>query len=136
MSPRFAGAATALVLLTACGADAPSATVKVGPSGTYALRTVSGAPLPYVSERSQMSVSEVIDESLTLGTVGDFVDTYHLRTTTNGVATTAPVTEVGTFTLSDVDITLRYPAGVRVSGTLRGDSLKVTDDGIALVYVR
>jgi hypothetical protein len=102
-------AAVAVLTLTACitdsvgivgtkvtgGDSSPASTSGVG--GTYTLRTVAGAPLPYTYAQSGADKSEFLDDVITLTDNGTWSELMHIRTTLSGVATVDAVTDAGTY---------------------------------------
>ena len=75
-------------------------------TGSYTLRTVNGAALPYTQSQSGTSKSEIVDDVITLFQGGTYAQTAHMRTTTNGAAVTSTVESAGSYQLLGTSITL------------------------------
>lgn len=63
--------------------------------GTYALQSINGAPLPSLVSESGSVKTELLDEAYVFAQGLVFNRVSHVRTTTNGQATTATVNQSG-----------------------------------------
>jgi hypothetical protein len=113
----------ALAFTAACGmgdATAPSATIE----GSYSLRTVNGASLPYSFSSGYMLMSE----TLTLRTDGTYDDVgrYDDGTTT---------TEIGYYTASNGAVTFHDQTdNIVYQGSISGNVLTEISGGFTAVY--
>jgi hypothetical protein len=120
-----------LVLLAACGDSTGPETIV----GTYSLRTVNGAGLPYVIAQAGADKDELIDDAFTLNEGGTWTESGHLRSTRSGVVTTQSVVASGTYTRTGTAITLT-DGSESTSGTVSAGTLTISDQGVSAVYVR
>ena len=128
----------ALTGFAACGGDSPTE-VKVSTEGSYTLRTVNGAPLPYLIPEATTATSkyEIMDATTTLNIGGTYTYFDHVRFTFNGKAEILSYMEAGTFTLSGTAINLRSnQGGALMSGTLGANTLTVVAQGTSYVYTK
>jgi hypothetical protein len=81
--------------------------------------------------------AEIVGDVYVISGTGSFTQTTTVRTTTNGVATTQSVADAGTYTLNGTAITVRYNSdGSTATGSWSGNTITVTQDGLAAVYTR
>jgi hypothetical protein len=124
-----------LALATACGGGDSTAP---GPSvaGVYTLRTMNGAPLPFVLYQSGADMYEILDDAITLNDGGTWSESGHDRTTISGTVTTSNVVEGGTYTVQGTAITLLSPTSGSITGALSSTSITLTGPGLVGVYTR
>jgi hypothetical protein len=124
------------LLAIACGSDsstAPGGTI----AGTWSLKTINGTSLPFVLAQTGTNKAEIVGDVYVISGTGSFTQTTTVRTTTNGVATTQSVADAGTYTLNGTAITVRYNSdGSTATGSWSGNTITVTQDGLAAVYTR
>lgn len=123
-------------VLAACGSD--SSTGPSGVVGTWSLQTVNGSALPFVVGQSGENKSELLADTIKLASAGGFIESSSFRTTLNGVVTLQTVADTGTYTLSGSTLTLSSTtsAGASGSGTVSGNTITATIQGLAFVYKR
>ena len=125
----------ALVTLAACGGDASTNTGPASVAGTYTLRTVNGAPLPFTLAQLGDDKYEVTADAITLKDGGIWTGAGTTRATESGRVSTTTVTSTGTYSLTGTAITI---TGVTESssGTVERGTLTVTQDGLLSVYTK
>jgi hypothetical protein len=124
-------AALAVLTLTACITDSVgiagtkvtggdnSAGSTAGVAGTYTMRTVGGAPLPYTYAQTGADKSEFLDDVMTLTASGTWSELMHVRTTVSGVVTVNAVTDGGTYVrVGTTGLTFNTPNNPDFSGIL------------------
>ena len=125
----------ALALAIACG-DGTSAPTSASVEGTWTLRTIGGARLPYVLDQAGADKIELLDASIVATSNGRFTTTSTERTTIAGQATSRAYDDGGSYTLRGEDVTFTFSSdGLAVRGVIRGDSLTF-NDGAPVVYRR
>ena len=126
--------------LIACGGDSTtSPTASIG--GTWSLRTVNGAPLPYVVLASGTDKEEIVSDVFTLTangvSGGAFTQLTTLRFTQNGQVTSQSIPDAGNYTLNGSAVTIQFNSdGSTVTGSWSGNTITITQDGFAGVYQR
>ena len=120
-----------LLLALACGGDATGPEDSV--AGTYSLRTVNGANLPYVVFQSGQDKSELTSDVLTL-TESSFTQLSTIRTTINGQVTTTTEADAGSFTRSGTAASFQFNSGTSGTGTIGGGQITVALSGFSFVY--
>ena len=132
---RYLSAALLLVAL-ACGSDkiaGPPTPASV--AGRYSLKTVNGAPLPFLIGQVGTSKSEVLADVLVLSANGTFLQTSTIRNTTDGVATTSSSSEPGTFTLTGSTAKFVFDIdGSFGTGTIADRTLTLSGNGFVTIY--
>ena len=123
-------------VLAACASD--SSTAPSGVVGPWSLQTVNGSALPFVVGQSGENKSELLADTIKLASAGGFIESSSFRTTLNGVVTLQTVADTGTYTLSGSTLTLSSTtsAGASGSGTVSGNTITATIQGLAFVYKR
>jgi hypothetical protein len=123
-------AAVAVLTLTACINDSigvvgtqatggGNLTPTTGAAGTYTLKTVAGAPLPYTYQQSGADKAEILDDVVTLTNAGTWSELLHERKTVSGVVTISAVTDAGTYVLvGTTGLTFSTPKHPDFSGVL------------------
>jgi hypothetical protein len=126
--------------IIACGgSDATTAPVTVDVSGTYTLRTVNGAALPFaLGVDASGAADALVDDAFTLTTNGSYIENGHESVTpTGGVATTQTVSDVGTYTFSNGVATLVSSEGIgTATATISGSTFTLVATGIVAVYTK
>jgi hypothetical protein len=135
-------AAIAVLTLTACitdsvgivgttvtgGGDPPSTT---GIAGTYTLKTVGGANLPFTMSQSGADKVELIDDTFTLTNANTWSEAWHERRTVSGVATVVARNDAGTFTRSSTgEMVFISPTSPTFTGTLSGTIMTLYAESI------
>ena len=129
-------ALVALVATAACKSDSPTEPLAGNLGGTYTLRTMNGASLPFTIVTHDTTVA--IDTDVIIMTdVGGWNEEVGYRQT---VGTAAPTNEKftlsGTWTRSGNSLNLRIPAGLLYVGTATDTSLSLSDGSFTYVFVR
>jgi hypothetical protein len=127
--------------LTACGGDSTSPAPSI--AGTWSLKTINGAALPFVIVASGTDKQELVSDVFTVtandASSGAFTQLTTVRFTQNGQVTTQTFPDAGTYTLNGTAVTFRFNSDGSVgTGSWSGNTITVTDteDGLALVYQR
>ncbi len=105
-------------------------------TGTYTLKTVNGAALPFVIFQGDGYKLEVLAASYVLAASGSFTNSASFRATEGGVATTSTETLTGRYTVSGTTVTFTDSDGDVLTGTISGNNLQFTEDGMTAVFVR
>ena len=135
MKPRLYGrlAIASLFAVLACGSDSTSPGNSV--AGTYTLRTVNGANLPFTIFQFGSDKTEIISESVVLTEAGRFTQTGTLRVTTSGIANTVPYSDAGSYTLNGTAGTFTFDSdGSSGTGTIVNGTITVAYAGNSFVY--
>ena len=122
-----------LMLVIACSDD--DITDSSTTTGSYSLRTVNGAALPYTITSGTSAGTVIIDEVMNLYQGGTFAGTRHFRATANGPIETR--SETGAYTLFGTSISFR----VNETGLTKiaiGDATRMTfvEQGITMVFTK
>ena len=127
-----------LVLATAvaCGGDSTSP-VTASIAGTYKLQTINGSPLPYIIVQSGTDKVEFLDDQVVINDGGTYTESGHVRTTTNGVATTESIVDAGTYVRTGTAITFHSTSdNTDTPGSINGNSITVVSTGLSAVYAK
>lgn len=131
MTRRLRLGLVVLLAIACSGDDIPAGASTT--TGTYSLRTVNGAALPYTVQTGPLAGTVIVDEVLKLYYGGTFSGARHSRTTASGSIETTATT--GTYSLLGNSITFRIneTGGTRVA---IGDGLVMTivEPGVSLRY--
>ncbi len=119
----------------ACGGDSTSPT-QASVAGTWNLKTVNGSGLPFTLQAANPKI-EYLNEQLIVSASGTFTQTANYRVTDNGVVSTQPIVDSGSYTLSGTAVTFRFNSdGSTGTGTVSSSNLTVAAGGYSLVYVK
>jgi hypothetical protein len=124
----------AFAALAACGGDSSTSPGVV--TGTYTLRSVNGAPLPFTVIQIGADKYEITSDVIILSEGGTFSESTNDRTTQNGVVTTSTITDGGTYSLTGTAISLVSAQSGTISGSVSNGTLTLTAEGLALVYTK
>ncbi len=120
----------ALVAASACNLD----TTSLNPStvgnlaGTYSLKTVNGAPLPFTFNPNDTTTVNIDTDVLTLAENGAWGETINYRQTVGSAATTnESSTLTGVWTISGDQVNFRTPGGLLYIGTATTTMLSLAD---------
>lgn len=120
--------------LAACGDDSPTDPTEAA-VGTYALVRVNGSTLPALVEQDATGKADVLSGTLTLRSDKSYTETFNVRfTPAAGAVQTFPVTENGTFTVTNSTVQFKDSDGLTYTGTLSGNSLSYNVEGFAVTY--
>lgn len=129
-------AAALIAVASACGGDSDGITEVASVSGTYSLQSVNGAPLPFVFFDDGEYKLEVTGASYTLTSTGTFSNTATYRETENGVISTSTETVMGSYSVSAGTVTFIDTDGETVTGSLSGNTLQFSEDGLTAVFAK
>jgi hypothetical protein len=128
---RFVGL---LALATALGCGGDSATnASDTVSGTYTLRTVNGAPLPFAILQIDSLKVEIISDAFTLTDNRTWTRVGANRTTDGSQVTNGAIADSGTYVLNGTKITVISSNG-STDGTVAGGKLTLTNDAVVALY--
>lgn len=122
------------VFTIACGDDeVGNPTVR----GDYALRTVNGAALPYVTTSAGNVKTELLDDVLSLYSGSTFSEVSHVRITTNGTVTTQTITETGTYAALGTGLLFSYnSARSSRQSVFNNRTLTFLEPGMTSAYIK
>lgn len=125
--------------LVGCGSDATSPSASI--AGTWSLKTVNGAALPFVILASGTDKEEIVSDVFTLtangASHGAFTQLSTYRLTQNGQVTSQSIPDAGTYTLNGSAVTLQFTSdGSSVTGSWSGNTITVGQSGVVGVYQR
>lgn len=125
---RLAAAAMALAAL-ACLEDYPTQVGTV--TGSYALRTVNGAALPYTAPGS---AAALVGDTITLYQGGTFV--WKTVTRPSGQSTDVLVTASGSYGLQGTSITFVFPlqGNEQRVAQINGNEMTFVEAGVTSIY--
>lgn len=122
----------ALLSAAACGSTSPA---DINVVGTYKLKTINGAPVPFVVVNNATAKLEFLDDQIILTQSGKYQQIGHSRTTEGGQVTTATITASGTYTRTANEIVLRDGIdNTATPGNILENALYVTHFGLAAAY--
>jgi hypothetical protein len=122
-----------LVLFGCSDSSAPVATLE----GTYDLKTVNGANLPYTTFETATQKDEVLGDVITASN-GSFEQFTSNRVTINGRITNGTSPNSGTYVIDGTTVTFLSP-GTPWSGTISGNTFTIeftVPNGGSGLYVR
>ena len=116
-----------------CGSDS------TGPDepdwvGSYALETVEGSALPVVLLQIGNDKIEVTTGSVTLNEDQTFSTNMTYRVTEAGSVSTGSDSQVGSFTKNGTALRFNYSDGTQDTGSLNGEILTLTSEGVTFVF--
>lgn len=105
--------------------------------GNWNLSTANGSAMPFLAGGSGANKTELTGAVLSVTATG-YTIIFSVRTTTNGVASTATSTDAGTYVVSGTTITLHstVDASVTPTGTISGNTLTLSVPGYVYVFTR
>lgn len=126
-------AALAVLTLTACINDSVGVVgtkvtgadpVSNGVAGSYTLRTVGGANLPFTMSQAGADKGELLDDVFTLTTTNGWSEVAHERYTIAGVVTLITRSDAGSYTRSSTgEINFTSPDVADFNGTVGGGTM-------------
>jgi len=123
----------AIAALVIAGCDSGVTGVK-SINGSWSLRTVNGAALPFTTSGSGTNKTEITSDVITLFEGFTYQEVIQKRVTTNGTATTASVTETGSFSTFGTSVTLQSNLPRERRGLIEGNSMTIVENGMVQVY--
>jgi hypothetical protein len=129
-------ALTLATVLAACGgSDKSTAPTTASVAGVWNLQTVNGNNLPYTVIAVGSDHIEVTSDVITASSNGTFSQVTTLRVTQSGQTQTQNQPDSGTWSLNGTAVTFTFQSdGSTGTGSLSGNTLTVTEGGLALVY--
>ncbi len=126
-------ALAALSMVASCG---DSVTGSSAVAGTYNLRTINGAVLPYVQQVNETKV-ELLSDQIVVSANGTFTSMSTFRSTTGTVVALSNGTDSGTYSVSGASIILKYKSdGSTSTGVIAGNDITLQEQGFVFVYSR
>ncbi|HVA58459.1 MAG: lipocalin family protein [Gemmatimonadaceae bacterium] len=126
--------------LTACVASTAPTHLSTPPAdivGTWSLKTVNGDSLPYTLSTTLGTTEKWLDEALILNSDGSTVQQGDVSYTSGAAVNTQNYLSAGTFTVTGSNITFEFGGGgSSATGSYSGNTLHMTAQGMALVYLR
>lgn len=128
----------ATLLVLGSGACGDGATAPSNVFGTYTLRTVFQLELPAVIVEIGTTIKiEITAGSLTLNEDSTCSQSRSLRQTDDGVVSTRVESFECTYTRIDGPLTLAFQGGGTMGfGTVEGSSIKLSQDGLSLLFTK
>ena len=119
--------------LAACGDDS-TGPGETNITGTYTLQTVGGSPLPATLDQRGADRLQITAGRTTLNQDRTFSQSLTLRITQSGAVTTTEFPLNGTYTQNNNAIIFRYNDGEEAAGSISGNTLTITDEGLVFVF--
>jgi hypothetical protein len=125
----------ALTLLSVAACGAATSPTDINVVGTYKLKTINGAPVPYVVVDNATAKLEFLDDQIILTESGKYQQIGHSRTTEGGKVTIATITYAGTWTRTANEIVFRDGIdNTATPGNVLEKSLYVSHFGLLAAY--
>ena len=118
--------------LVACGGDSTAPQPSIG--GTYNLRTINGANLPFTNFQSATEKDEIITDVIT-ASGGSFTELTTYRITVNGQVTSQTGSDAGSYVTTGTNVSWSLNSGSSGTGTISGNTFIMAFPGISLYYV-
>jgi hypothetical protein len=121
----------------ACSSDSSTNPTVESVVGAWNLTAINGTPLPFLLQTSNPKV-ELLTDQITFGSSGTFTEAYSLRfTSTTGEVTLEPGVDSGVWTLSGINLSLRYSSdGSLATATMSGDTFAFSGAGFTQTYAK
>jgi hypothetical protein len=121
-----------VALLAGCSSGVTGITTV---TGSWTLRTINNAALPYTISGSGANKTEVIDDVITLFEGFTYSETSHRRVTVDGQQSTVAVVDTGPYSLFGTSITLTPNSGALARrGLIEGNVMTIVEDGLVQDY--
>ncbi|MHB1073119.1 MAG: hypothetical protein ACYC3Q_09890 [Gemmatimonadaceae bacterium] len=136
---RTTAFAALAISLAACGNDSATGPSSNAVSGTYALQTVNGNPLPFTFTDPQSGTTVSLQSDVFVFSAnGTWTETAVARyTDQTGAVQTETLNESGTYQKNGTAITLRYSDFTNAgTGTIESNSLVLVLPGYSYSYTR
>jgi hypothetical protein len=126
---------TLMVVVAACGSDAPTQPTPASVVGTWHLQTVNGSALPYLMPQDDFEALELTSDVFTVDAKGTFTQVSQFRVTQDAQWSMESVADSGSYALNGATVTFTYESdGSTGIASLAGNTLTFSGAGIALVY--
>lgn len=126
----------ALAVAVACGSDSTTQPTVASVAGTWNLQSVNGSPLPFTLTQTGSDRLELLSDVVTANANGTYTEVAQFRTTVNGQSSTSTESDAGTFTLNGTAVSLTGTQTGNINGALSGNTLTLTEQGFAWVFVK
>ena len=126
----------ALAVAVACGSDSTTQPTIASVAGTWNLQSVNGSPLPFTLTQTGSDRLELLSGVVTANANGTYTEVAQFRTTVNGQSSTSTESDAGTFTLNGTAVSLTGTQTGNINGALSGNTLTLTEQGFAWVFVK
>lgn len=126
----------ALAVAVACGSDSTTQPTIASVAGTWNLQSVNGSPLPFTLTQTGSDRLELLSDVVTANANGTYTEVAQFRTTVNGQSSTSTESDAGTFTLNGTAVSLTGTQTGNINGALSGNTLTLTEQGFAWVFVK
>ena len=104
-------------------------------TGSWSLRTVNGAALPFTVSGSGANKTEITDDVITLFEGFTYQEVIQQRITTNGTAATTTITETGSFSTFGTSVTLNSNSRIDARrGLIEGNTMTIVENGMVQAY--
>jgi len=133
----FTMASAALLLVGAGCSDYSTGIFGANVTGTFALQTFNGSPLPAFFDRNTFQERDLVLETFTLYADGTYADDYRMRTITSSGSSDQDFEDRGVYQVNNTALTFRdSQTGNTFTGSLTGNTLTVTQFGDVYVFSR
>jgi hypothetical protein len=102
--------------------------------GTYSLKSVSGSPLPYQLPGAGPTRVHVLDDMIILTPSGTYSEVGHKLFTTGSSVSVATPVDAGNFRRRGDSVTMESLLIGTWTGTIKGSTLTLEQQGLTLVY--
>ena len=128
---------TALIVSLSLACLGEGVTGSSSVTGSYTLRTINGAPLPYTISGSGTTSTEIIRDVITLYQGNTYARSRDSRTTVNGQTTNESTAETGSYGLFGTSITFQNGVtGESTLGNINGNTMTIVKSGMTSVYTK
>lgn len=125
-----------LISTVGCGGSDSTSPATSSVVGTYALKSIDGLSLPYVTDLNSASKTEVLDATYSLNADGSYSQLVHYRMTTATSVTVTNAGDVGAYLSVNGALTLFSTTGLgQLNGSVGGGTLTIVASSV-LVYTR
>lgn len=120
--------------LVACGGDSTGPVTAI--DGTYDLKTVNGAILPFTFFEDATEKDEILSDVISASN-GAFTQLTTLRFTFDGqIGPPETFSDAGTYVISGTAVSFTFNSGSTGTGTISGNTFTVAEGGFSQVYLR
>ncbi len=127
----------ALIVASSVACSSGAVTGSSTITGTYRLRSINGAVLPYTTSTSGGATTEIVDDQITFDQSSTYSESGHTRTTANSQVTVSTNSQSGSYTLQGNAISLAAAnGGSGRSGTIINDRITFVEGGLTSVFTK
>jgi hypothetical protein len=120
--------------VTALSSGCTPVTSPLDLAGTYTLKTVNGAVLPYQIPQVGPTSVVALNDEFTLTPDGTYAESGQEQVTTAGIVSISPLIDAGDFTRRNDALTLESLLFGARPATVSGTTLTLVQNGLTLVY--